>query len=76
MVGCDICGHWNTAVQREWLVTNGLGGYGCGTITGANTRRYTCNRIPTTGIAFRSTSSSTATTAAAPARPIRPDGRG
>jgi len=25
---------------REWLLTNGLGGYACGTIVGANTRRY------------------------------------
>jgi predicted glycogen debranching enzyme len=27
-------------VGYEWLVTNGLGGYACGTIGGANTRRY------------------------------------
>ncbi len=40
MLGRDVCGHWNDAVDREWLVTNGLGGFGCGTITGANTRRY------------------------------------
>ncbi len=25
---------------REWLVTNGLGGYACGTVTGDITRRY------------------------------------
>src|SRR5579872_35539 len=25
---------------REWLVTNGIGGYACGTFTGAVTRRY------------------------------------
>ncbi len=25
---------------REWLVTNGLGGYASGTVAGANTRRY------------------------------------
>src|SRR5215208_1682122 len=25
---------------REWLTTNGLGGYASGTICGANTRRY------------------------------------
>src|SRR5687767_8828551 len=25
---------------REWIVTNGLGGYASGTISGANTRRY------------------------------------
>ena len=27
-------------VEREWLVTNGLGGYACGTLAGATTRRY------------------------------------
>src|SRR3954447_11210498 len=27
-------------LDREWLVTNGLGGYACGTISGAATRRY------------------------------------
>src|SRR3954464_13665047 len=25
---------------REWLVTNGLGGYACGTVAGVPTRRY------------------------------------
>jgi len=39
-LGRDICGGWNEAVSREWLVTNGLGGYACGTVAGANTRRY------------------------------------
>src|SRR5690606_13739922 len=27
-------------LEREWLVTNGLGGYASGTIAGALTRRY------------------------------------
>ncbi len=27
-------------LSREWLETNGLGGFACGTIVGANTRRY------------------------------------
>ena len=27
-------------LEREWLVTNGLGGYASGTISGAVTRRY------------------------------------
>src|ERR1700674_4357967 len=27
-------------LDREWLVTNGLGGYASGTISGAATRRY------------------------------------
>ncbi|HKZ69014.1 MAG TPA: amylo-alpha-1,6-glucosidase [Anaerolineales bacterium] len=35
--------HWsnpNDALRREWIVTNGLGGWASGTIGGANTRRY------------------------------------
>jgi predicted glycogen debranching enzyme len=28
------------AAEREWLVTNGLGGYASGTVAGARTRRY------------------------------------
>jgi hypothetical protein len=28
------------AFDREWLVTNGLGGFACGTVALANTRRY------------------------------------
>ena len=39
-LGREICGHWDEAVRREWLVTNGLGGYACGTVAQANTRRY------------------------------------
>jgi predicted glycogen debranching enzyme len=40
MLGRDLCGHWHAAIAHEWLVTNGLGGYACGTVAGANTRRY------------------------------------
>ncbi len=39
-LGRQTCGDWDTAIGREWLVTNGLGGYACGTVAGANTRRY------------------------------------
>ena len=28
------------SLQREWIITNGLGGYASSTIVGANTRRY------------------------------------
>jgi predicted glycogen debranching enzyme len=28
------------AARREWLVTNGIGGYACGTLSGELTRRY------------------------------------
>jgi predicted glycogen debranching enzyme len=31
---------WAPLVAREWLVTNGLGGYASGTVSGAQTRRY------------------------------------
>ena len=40
ILGRDVCGDWNAAIAHEWLVTNGLGGYACGTVGGANTRRY------------------------------------
>jgi predicted glycogen debranching enzyme len=30
----------SNALEREWLVTNGLGGFACGTVAQANTRRY------------------------------------
>jgi predicted glycogen debranching enzyme len=39
-LGRQILGNWDAAVRYEWLVTNGLGGYACGTAALANTRRY------------------------------------
>ena len=38
--GREICGDLRAAEQREWLVTNGIGGFASGTIAGLNTRRY------------------------------------
>ena len=38
--GREICGSLETAESREWLVTNGIGGYGSGTLSGLLTRRY------------------------------------
>ena len=38
--GREICGTLQTASAREWLVTNGIGGYACGTVAGILTRRY------------------------------------
>ncbi len=35
-----ICGDRDAALRREWLETNGLGGFASSTIAGANTRRY------------------------------------
>jgi predicted glycogen debranching enzyme len=38
--GREICGNLNLAESREWLVTNGIGGYASGTVAGILTRRY------------------------------------
>jgi predicted glycogen debranching enzyme len=38
--GREICCDLATAEKREWLVTNGIGGYAAGTIAGLLTRRY------------------------------------
>lgn len=35
-----ICANFAAASSREWLETNGIGGFASGTISGANTRRY------------------------------------
>ncbi|MGH9659812.1 MAG: glycogen debranching enzyme N-terminal domain-containing protein, partial [Bryobacteraceae bacterium] len=36
----EVCGNLDAALQREWLETNGLGGFAASTIAGLNTRRY------------------------------------
>jgi predicted glycogen debranching enzyme len=38
--GSEITGDLDAALRREWLVTNGLGGYASSTVAGVNTRRY------------------------------------
>src|ERR1700690_2022021 len=38
--GRDVCDNLNEALRREWLETNGLGGFASSTIIGFNTRRY------------------------------------
>jgi predicted glycogen debranching enzyme len=38
--GREVCGALEIGEQREWLVTNGIGGYASGTVTGNFTRRY------------------------------------
>jgi len=35
-----VCTDLEAGLRREWLETDGLGGFACGTIAGANTRRY------------------------------------
>jgi predicted glycogen debranching enzyme len=36
----EICSEFSEATSREWLETNGIGGFASGTISGASTRRY------------------------------------
>ncbi len=38
--GRDLCGDYAFSGTREWLATNGIGGFAAGTISGALTRRY------------------------------------
>jgi predicted glycogen debranching enzyme len=38
--GREICGDLRAAESREWLVTNGIGGYAFGTVAGHQTRCY------------------------------------
>ncbi len=39
-VGREICTDFRESSSREWLETNGIGGYASATISGAGTRRY------------------------------------
>ncbi len=36
----EVCGDLGVAEQQEWLVTNGIGGFASGTVSGNLTRRY------------------------------------
>jgi predicted glycogen debranching enzyme len=36
----EICADFHSATEREWLETNGIGGFSSSTIAGLNTRRY------------------------------------
>jgi predicted glycogen debranching enzyme len=38
--GQDLCGNLEAATSREWLETNGIGGFSSSTLPGINTRRY------------------------------------
>ncbi len=38
--GREVCGNIDAAEAREWIVTNGIGGFASGTIAGCMTRRY------------------------------------
>src|SRR5262245_56488582 len=39
-LGRDQLGDLNVVTDREWLVTNGIGGFASGTVSGALTRRH------------------------------------
>src|SRR5215813_12534960 len=39
-IGSELCTNFDAATSREWLEANGIGGFACGTISGARTRRY------------------------------------
>ncbi len=36
----DICSEFESSSSREWIETNGIGGYASSSVSGANTRRY------------------------------------
>ena len=38
--GPEVCGRLDAGTEREWLVTDGRGGYAMGTVSGLSTRRY------------------------------------
>lgn len=38
--GSEICSNFQQSSKREWLETNGIGGFASSTVSGANTRRY------------------------------------
>jgi len=40
MLARDLCSDVHVSSRREWLVTNGRGGYASGTVAGIHTRRY------------------------------------
>lgn len=39
-LGQTGCSDFSYAVKHEWLITNGIGGFACGTVCEVNTRRY------------------------------------
>jgi len=34
------CAQFGSSSQKEWVITNGIGGYASSTVSGANSRRY------------------------------------
>jgi predicted glycogen debranching enzyme len=46
--GSQLCGDLDAASTREWIVTDGLGGFAMGTVGGLRTRRYHGLLVPAT----------------------------
>ncbi|MBN1594776.1 glycogen debranching enzyme N-terminal domain-containing protein [candidate division FCPU426 bacterium] len=40
ILGRDVCGNLEVSSRKEWLETNGIGGYAQGTVAGMHTRSY------------------------------------
>ena len=40
VIGTDILSDFKKGIKKEWITTNGLGGYASSTVNGCNTRRY------------------------------------
>jgi predicted glycogen debranching enzyme len=47
--GPETCGSLREAAAREWLVSDGVGGYAMGTVAGLRTRRYHGLLVPAAG---------------------------
>jgi predicted glycogen debranching enzyme len=47
--GPQVCGSLDEAAAREWLVSDGAGGYAMGTVAGLRTRRYHGLLVPAVG---------------------------
>ncbi len=47
-LGREVCNDFQAAIAKEWIETNGRGGYASSTIIGTNTRRYHGLLIATT----------------------------
>src|SRR5690349_14374527 len=39
-LGRETCIDLDQALEKEWVVSNGIGGFASGTVAGINTRRY------------------------------------
>ncbi|MFT5366511.1 MAG: putative glycogen debranching enzyme [Candidatus Latescibacterota bacterium] len=48
IIGKEICRNLDQAIRREWLETNGIGGFASSTLSGINTRRYHGLLVPAT----------------------------